>query len=121
MNTLAMTAFGWLVPGGGALLERRYKRFAVVFFLVVGTFAAGVALRGANLWPSPVEVQGLDGMTILIAKAGAIAKLLAGGPWLLAHWLGYSQTWLAGRLHELGTTLMTLAGLLNLLALANGR
>ena len=52
-------------------------------------------------------------------QAGALAKLFAGGPFLLAQLIGGSHSFLDGRLHEYGTTLLTLAGLFNLLAVSN--
>ena len=49
-----------------------------------------------------------------------MARALAGGPYLLARACNYSQTFLGGQTHEYGTTLLVLAGLFNLLALAGG-
>ena len=40
-------------------------------------------------------------------------------PYLLARLFNYSQTFLSGQTHEYGTTLLVLAGLFNLLALAD--
>ena len=34
MNTVAVAAFGWLVPGGAYLLARRYLQFAWSLALV---------------------------------------------------------------------------------------
>jgi len=117
---LALTAlFGWLVPGGAYLLARRYLQSAVALALVSCATVAGLALHGANLWPGADELRGLDGLTAIIAQAGAWARPLAGAPYLLARLFQYSQTFLAGELHEYGTTLLVLAGLLNLLALAD--
>jgi hypothetical protein len=115
----ALVLLAWLVPGGGHLMLRRYRQFAC-FLLVVSTATiAGMLLQGSNLWPAADELQGLDGLTGLVARGGAIAKAMAGGPYLLAHLAGYSQTYLAGCLHEYGTVLFTVAGLLNLLAIAD--
>jgi len=119
MKAAVGVLFGWLVPGGAYLLLRRYAQFAVSFLLVSGAFAAGVALRGASRWPQLAELRGLDGFTALVAQAGALTKALAGGPYLLALWRDGSPTFLDGRLHEYGTTLLVLAGLFNLLALAD--
>lgn len=119
MKAAAGVLFGWLVPGGAYLLLRRYAQFAVSLVLVSGACAAGVALRGASQWPQPAELQGLDSFTALAAKAGALTKVLAGGPYLLAQLGDGSHTFLDGRLHEYGTTLLILAGLFNLLALAD--
>lgn len=119
MNVALTAAFGWLVPGGAYLLARRYLQFAVSLALVCCSTAAGVALHGANLWPQAYELQGLDGLTAGMAQAGALARALAGGPYLLARLFHYSQTFLGGQTHEYGTTLLALAGLFNLLALAD--
>ena len=100
----------WWMPG---------TAIALFLVLVSGMFAAGVALQGGFLWPGAEELQGSDALTVLMMKAGTALKLLAGGPYLLAAWCGYAQTALGGRLHEYGTTLLTMAGLLNLLAMAD--
>jgi hypothetical protein len=83
-------------------------------------FGAGLALHGSNLWPQPAELQGLDGLSAMLAQAGALTKALAGGPYLLARLLDYSETFVSGRAHEYGTTLLLLAGLFNLLMLVDG-
>jgi hypothetical protein len=115
----ALAIFGWLVPGGAYLLLRRYLQFALFLLLVSSACAAGTALQGGNRWPQPAELQGLDGLAIIVAHAGAAVKGLAGGPYLLACLLGGAHTFMDGRLHEYGTTLLIVAGLLNLLAFAD--
>ena len=119
MNTAFAAVFGWLIPGGAYLLARRYLQFAITVALVCGATVAGIALHGANLWPQAAELQGLDSFTAGMAKAGAMAKLLAGAPALLARLCNYSQSFLNGQTHEYGTTLLVLAGVFNLLALAD--
>jgi len=120
MKAAAMAVFGWLVPGGAYLPSRRYLQFAVSLAVVSCATAAGMALHGANLWPQPGELQGLDGFSIALAHAAALAKALAGGPYLLGRLCDYSETFLSGQTHEYGTTLLVLAGLFNLLALVDG-
>jgi hypothetical protein len=119
MNVALTAAFGWLVPGGAYLLARRYLQFAISLTLVCCATAAGIALHGANLWPQADELQGLDGLATIMAQAGGVARALAGAPYLLARLFNYSQTFLAGQTHEYGTTLLALAGLFNLLAIAD--
>lgn len=119
MRLARLAAFGWLVPGGGYLLTRRYVQFGLSLGLVLTASIAGIALGGGNLWPQHADLAGLDLFTVLLAKAAALTKLLAGAPYLLARLCGYSQNALAGHLHEYGTTLLVIAGLLNLLALAD--
>ena len=115
----ALAAFGWLVPGGGYWLLGRKRQFALFLLLVSGAFGGGLALHGGSLWPRPEELQGLDGFSALLAQAGTLVKIMAGGPYLLARLLDYSQSFLNGRLHEYGSLLLVVAGLLNLLALAD--
>jgi len=119
MNLALTAVFGWLVPGGGYLLARRYLQFALSMALVGGATVAGIALHVANLWPQAGELQGLDGLAAGMAQAGAIARAMAGAPYWLARLCNYSQTFLNGQTHEYGTTLLALAGLFNLLALAD--
>jgi hypothetical protein len=118
MKAVALALFGWLIPGGAYLLTRRYRQFVCFAFLVSATFAAGLALHGGYQWPQPAELAGLDGFTILLFQAGALAKLLAGGPFLLAGLAGGAHSFLDGRVHEYGTTLLAMAGLFNLLAVS---
>jgi hypothetical protein len=119
MRFARLAAFGWLVPGGAYLLTRRYVQFGLSLGLVLTASVSGMALGGGNLWPQPADLAGLDLFTVLLAKAAALTKFLAGAPYLLARLCGYSQNAFDGRLHEYGTTLLAIAGLLNLLALAD--
>lgn len=98
---------------------RRYLQFAVFAGLVTATLIAGVALHGALQWPDAAALQGLDAFTVLVFQAGALAKLLAGCPFLLALHFNGGHGFLDGRLNEYGTTLVVLAGLFNLLAISN--
>jgi hypothetical protein len=55
----------------------------------------------------------------LFCKAGALAKPLAGGPFLLARLFDGGTGFLEGRLHEYGTTLLALAGIFTLLVVSD--
>jgi 4-hydroxybenzoate polyprenyltransferase len=119
MSPVLLAAFGWLVPGGAHLLMRRYLQCAVFAFVVLSAFVAGLALQGDFGWPKPAELEGLDTFTAMVFKAGAFAKLLAGGPYLLARLFAGSGSFLSGRLHEYGTTLLAMSGLFNALAVSS--
>jgi hypothetical protein len=118
MNPLVSAAFGWLVPGGAYLLARRYLQFVGFAAVVLATFGAGLVLDGGSAWPQPGELAGLDGFTALLFRAGAVAKMMAGGPYLAAQFFD-GTSFAAGRVHEQGTTLLAMAGLFNLLAIAS--
>ncbi|HTS31143.1 MAG TPA: DUF6677 family protein [Bryobacteraceae bacterium] len=115
----ALALLGWLLPGGGYLLIGRRFQFALSLLLVSVAFAIGIVLQGGLLWPQAGELQGLDGFTTLLAQASALMKTLAGGPYLLARFFDYSPGFLDGRLHEYGTVLLVVAGVLNMFALAD--
>jgi hypothetical protein len=118
MNAILAAVFGWLVPGGAYLLRRRYLQFAGFALLVTASFGAGILLGGGSRWPQSAELAGLDTLTAWVFQAGAFAKLLAGGPFLLAR-LFDGPAFLDGRLHEYGTTLLMMSGLFNVLAVAS--
>ena len=114
-----LIAFGWLAPGGAYLLMRRNTQFALFACAVWVAFGSGLALHGVPAWPRAEDVAGLDGVTGLLFRAGAIGQALAGAPYLLARGVGSPEPFLAGRLHEYGTTLLIFAGVLNVLAIAS--
>ena len=118
MNPVALAAFGWLVPGGAYLLMRRYMQFAIFAAIVTVTFAAGILLQGSVRWPAPVELAGLDRFTAFAFQVSAFAKALAGAPYLAAN--AFNQpSFLSGRLHEYGATLLMMAGLFNVLGISS--
>ena len=103
--------FGWLVPGGAYLLERRYKQFTLRFLLILTAFGAGIAAEGMSQPGQPGSV----------ALLGTLVKMLAGGPYLVARLFTHSQLSISAPVHEYGSTLLIAAGLINLLVLAEGR
>jgi hypothetical protein len=118
MNPLLLALAGWVAPGGAYLLTRRYLQFAGFALVVCASFAAGIALQGGDQWPRPEEMAGLDGFTAWVFKAGAIAKMLAGAPYLVARLLDHSGSFTDSRLHEQGSTLLMMAALFNVLAIS---
>jgi uncharacterized membrane protein (UPF0136 family) len=119
MSAFRLAIVGWLVPGGAYLLMRRYLQFAIFAVIVSATFAAGIVLQGGSRWPQPAELAGLDSFTAWAFKAGALAKVLAGGPYLIAELFNGSSSFFSGRLHEQGSTLLMMAGVFNVLAVSS--
>jgi len=119
VTTILFAAFGWLVPGGTYLLMRRYLQFAAFALVVSATFVAGLLLHGATAWPQPDELVGLDGFTALVFKGAGFAKMLAGAPYLAVQLFGVPSSFLSGRVHEYGTTLLIMSGAFNMLAVSS--
>ena len=119
MRPAAIALFGWMVPGGAYLASRRYVGFVLSASAVWVSFGAGLALHGAIAWPSAADLAGLDGGTALMLRAGAAVKLLAGAPYWIAQALGGSGGFLEGRVHEQGSTLLAMAGVINVFAIGS--
>jgi hypothetical protein len=97
---------GWLVPGLGHALQRRFARAAVVFVLLVGLFALGTALAGGS---------NLDRERHFYYWGG---QFLLGAPAMLAEMLhGHARVTRDIPYVDAGLVMGCLAGLLNVLAL----
>ena len=97
---------GWLVPGLGHLLLRRWSKAAVYFLCVGGLACAGLAMRG-----------GVFGATAedLFDRLGFMADLGAGIFYFLAHQVQTAGPDVAHATGDYGTRLFAAAGMLNLL------
>jgi hypothetical protein len=97
---------GWLVPGLGHLMMRRWSK-AIVYFLCIGGLAcAGLAMRGG------VFAAGADD---LFDRLGFFADLGAGVFYFLAHQIQTVGPDVAHATGDYGTRLFATAGMLNLL------
>ena len=119
MRRLGLAAAGWLVPGGVYLLTRRYLQFAVCAAIVCTAVGAGTAMRGSVQWPGPADLHGLDPFTTIVFRGATLAKAMAGLPFLAARSIGPRWDFLTGRVHEFGSALLILAGLVNALAISS--
>lgn len=97
---------GWLVPGLGHLLLRKWGR-AAVYFLAVGTLAVvGLALRG-NIFPtSPDDAFGL---------LGFLADVGAGVFYFVSRFVHNGGPDVSRAAGDYGTRFFATAGVLNLL------
>jgi uncharacterized protein DUF6677 len=97
---------GWVVPGLGHLLLRRWSKAAVYFVCVGGLACAGLAMRG-----------GVFGATAedLFDRLGFFADLGGGVFYFLAHQIQAAGPDVAHATGDYGTRLFAAAGMLNLL------
>jgi hypothetical protein len=119
MKKAGLVVFGWFVPGGAYLLMRRYVQFAVFASAVTAAVIAGFVLQGGSGWPRPEELVGLDGFTALVFRVGAATKLLAGAPFLAASMADSAGGFLSSRVHEYGSVLLIMAGVMNVLGVSS--
>jgi hypothetical protein len=97
---------GWVVPGLGHLMLRRWSKAAVYFLCVGGLACAGLAMRGG------VFAAGAED---LFDRLGFFADLGAGVFYFLAHQIQAAGPDVAHATGDYGTRLFAAAGMLNLL------
>jgi hypothetical protein len=97
---------GWLVPGLGHLVLRRWSKAAVYFLCIGGLAFAGLAMRGGVF---------SFGAEDLFDRLGFFADLGAGAFYFLAHQIQSAGPDVAHATGDYGTRLFAAAGMLNLL------
>jgi len=109
LNATAVIApiVGWLIPGGGHFLQRKWIRGALLLVSVVAMFSLGLLMNGK-------VYQGNTGD--LLDILGFLGDAGAGALYLLAR----SQDWGAAAVHNAsanyGTVFIIVSGLLNIVA-----
>ena len=103
---IAAAILGWIVPGLGHAITRRWSK-AIVYFLCVGGLAcAGLAMRGGVF---------ASGAGDLFDTLGFYADLGTGGFYFLAHLIQTAGPDIAHATGDYGTRMFATAGMINLL------
>lgn len=97
---------GWLVPGAGHFLLRKWWRGALLFASIVCMFALGMAM-GGKLYSGVQDVLDLLGM---------LGDLGNGLMFLISHFLGIGAQHVRVTTADYGTKFIVVAGLLNVIA-----
>ena len=103
-------AIGWLIPGAGHLIQRRWIRGLLLLGCVAGMFAFGVAMQG-KVYKSNTG----DLLDIL----GFIGDLGAGGFYFMARIFEWGGTSISAANADYGTKFIVVAGLLNVMAVVD--
>ncbi len=103
---IAAAVAGWIVPGLGHLLLRRWSKAAVYFLCVGGLACVGLAMRGG------VFSSGAEDM---FDRLGFFADLGTGVFYFLAHLIQTAGPDVAHATGDYGTRMFATAGMLNLL------
>jgi len=101
---------GWLIPGAGHLIQKRYVRGILLMVSVVAMFVIGLGMNGRVYGPN-----GGDILEIL----GFIGDLGSGALYFLARIMGWGQAAAAHATADYGKTFVIVAGLLNFIAAAD--
>jgi hypothetical protein len=103
-------AVGWLIPGAGHMIQKRWIRGILLFVSIVALFLLGLAMQGRIY-----KANGGDILDIL----GFIGDVGAGGLYLLSLAMDWGQGAIAFATADYGTKFMIVAGLLNFIAIAD--
>lgn len=103
-------AVGWLIPGAGHLIQKRWIRGILLMLSIVIMFLLGLALQGRVYKPN-----GGDILDIL----GFIGDVGAGGLYIVTQAMGWGEGAIAHATADYGTKYLIVAGLLNFISVAD--
>jgi hypothetical protein len=111
-STMAVIApaLGWLIPGAGHLVQRRWIRGLLLLVSIATLFVLGLLMQG-HIY----KANGGDILDIL----GFIGDLGAGGMYITTLAMNGGQGAIAFAIADYGTKFMIVAGLLNFIAVAD--
>jgi hypothetical protein len=112
LTTMAVVApiVGWLIPGAGHILLKRYGRGILLLVSVVAMFLIGLGMQGRIYKPN-----GGDILDIL----GFVGDVGSGALYFLARIMDWGNVMAANAAADYGKTFLIVAGLLNFIAAAD--
>jgi hypothetical protein len=103
-------AVGWLIPGAGHLLQKRWGRGLILMACVVIMFVLGLLMQGRVYKPNSGDI-----LDIL----GFIGDVGAGGLYIVTRALDLGHGIIAHATADYGTKFIIVAGLLNFICVAD--
>jgi hypothetical protein len=110
MMAVLAPAIGWLIPGAGHMIQKRWIRGLLLFVSVATLFLLGLAMQGRIY-----KANGGDILDIL----GFVGDVGAGGLYIVTMAADWGQGAIAFATADYGTKFMIVAGLLNFIAVAD--
>ncbi|MFZ3213641.1 MAG: DUF6677 family protein [Terriglobales bacterium] len=107
MMSLVAPALGWLIPGAGHLIQKRWGRGLLLMISVVAMFVLGLLMQG--------RVYAFNTGDILDIL-GFVGDLGAGGLYIVARVGGYGVGAIDLATADYGTKYIIVAGLLNIIS-----
>ncbi|MFZ0813916.1 MAG: DUF6677 family protein [Candidatus Sulfotelmatobacter sp.] len=103
-------ALGWLIPGAGHMIQKRWTRGVLLLVSIGALFVLGLMMQG--------HIYKANGGDIL-DMLGFIGDLGAGGLYVTTLAMNWGQGAIAFAIADYGTKFMIVAGLLNFIAVAD--
>ncbi|HSY93307.1 MAG TPA: DUF6677 family protein [Candidatus Binatus sp.] len=110
MMAVLAPAVGWLIPGAGHLIQKRWIRGGLLFVSIATLFLLGLAMQGRVY-----KANSGDILEIL----GFVGDVGAGGLYIVTIAADWGQGAIAFATADYGTRFMIVAGLLNFIAVAD--
>jgi hypothetical protein len=110
MMAVLAPAVGWLIPGAGHMIQKRWIRGALLLISIATLFVLGLMMQGRIY-----KANGGDILDIL----GFIGDMGAGGLYIVTLAQDWGQGAIAFATADYGTKFMIVAGLLNFIAVAD--
>jgi hypothetical protein len=110
MMAVVAPAVGWLIPGAGHIIQKRWIRGALLLISIATLFVLGLMMQGRIY-----KANGGDILDIL----GFIGDIGAGGLYIVTLAQDWGQGAIAFATADYGTKFMIVAGLLNFIAVAD--
>lgn len=110
MMSIVAPAVGWLIPGAGHMIQRRWIRGVLLLISIGSLFALGLMMQG-HIY----KANGGDILDIL----GFIGDLGTGAFYIVALAMNWGIGAIAFAVADYGTKFMIVAGLLNFIAVAD--
>src|ERR1700751_3992526 len=108
--SLTAPAVGWLIPGAGHLIQKRWIRGLLIMVSIVTMFVLGLLMQGRVYQPN-----GGDILDIL----GFVGDVGAGALYIVTRAMDWGQGAIAHATADYGTKFLIVAGLLNFIAVAD--
>ena len=112
INTMSVIApaIGWLIPGAGHMIQKRWIRGLLLFVSIVTMFLLGLAMQG--------HIYKANGGDIL-DMLGFVGDVGSGALYILTLANDWGQGAIALATADYGTKFMIVAGLLNFISIAD--
>jgi hypothetical protein len=110
LMALLAPVLGWVIPGAGHLIQKRWIRGLLIMTSVVTLFVLGLLMQGRIYRPN-----GGDILDIL----GFVGDVGAGGLYLLTRFMDWGHGAIAHATADYGTKYLIVAGLLNFISMAD--
>ncbi len=110
MMSVLAPAIGWLIPGAGHMIQKRWIRGGLLFISIVTLFLLGLAMQGRIY-----KANGGDILDML----GFVGDVGSGALYIVTLAMDWGQGAIAFATADYGTKFMIVAGLLNFISVAD--